>query len=110
MQRTITRFTSLLAVVAIALALSGAALAQYKLTNLVSNTSGKASHTDSNLINAWGIARGATSPFWVSDNGTGFSTLYDGSGNPQSLIVAIPSATGSGIGFPTGIVVNGSTD
>lgn len=110
MQRTIARFTSLLAIVAISLTLSGAALGQYKLTNLVSNTSGKASHTDSNLINAWGIARGASSPFWVSDNGTGLSTLYDGTGNPQSLIVAIPSATGNGIGFPTGIVVNGSAD
>jgi uncharacterized protein (TIGR03118 family) len=110
MQRIIARFTYLLAVVAVAISLSGAALAQYKLTNLVSNTPGKASHTDLNLINGWGIARGATSPFWVSDNGTGLSTLYDGSGNPQSLIVTIPSATGSGVGFPTGIVNNGSAD
>jgi uncharacterized protein (TIGR03118 family) len=110
MQRTIARFTSLFAVFAIGISLSGAALAQYKLTNLVSNTPGKASHTDTNLINPWGIARGATSPFWLSDNGTGLSTLYDGSGNPQSLIVAVPSATGSGVGFPTGIVFNGSAD
>ena len=110
MQRIIARFTSLFALVAIGISLSGAALAQYKLTNLVSNTSGKASHTDTNLINAWGIARGATSPFWLSDNGTGLSTLYDGSGNPQSLIVAVPAASGSGVGFPTGIVFNGSAD
>jgi len=110
MQRIIARFSSLLALAAIGIFLSGSALAQYKLTNLVSNTSGKASHTDANLINAWGIARGASGPFWISDNGTGLSTLYDGSGTPQSLIVTIPSATGSGVGFPTGIVINGSAD
>ncbi|HZQ67551.1 MAG TPA: TIGR03118 family protein [Terriglobales bacterium] len=110
MKHTVSRFMQFIAVIAFTITLSNMAMAQYKLTNLVSNIPGKANHTDTNLINAWGIARGATSPFWVSDNGTGLSTLYDGTGNPQSLIVTIPSATGNGIGFPTGIVINGSGD
>ncbi len=91
-------------------AFSMSASAQYKITNLTANTSGKAAHTDNHLINGWGIARGASSPFWISDDGTGLSTLYDGSGNPQSLVVAIPSENGNGPGFPTGIVFNGSND
>ena len=110
MKRTIAQLISVAALIAITIAFSTAALAQYSLTNLVSNLPGKTGHTDSNLINAWGLARGATSPFWLSDNGSGFSTLYDGSGNPQSLIVTIPSASGNGVGFPTGIVFNGSSD
>jgi len=110
MKRTIAQLISAVALIASTIGFSSAALAQYKLTNLVSNIPGKTAHTDSNLINAWGLARGATSPFWVSDNGSGFSTLYDGSGNPQSLIVTIPSASGNGVGFPTGIVFNASGD
>ena len=89
---------------------SSAALAQYKLTNLDSNQVGKATHpADPLLVNAWGLARGATSPWWVSDNGSGWSTLYNGGGVKQGLEVLIPSANG-GPGSPTGIVFNGSGD
>ena len=50
--------------------------------NLVSNIPGVAAdHIDPNLINPWGIVATSTSPFWVSDNGAGLSTLYNG-GNP----------------------------
>ena len=59
---------------AIVLLLVSSASAQYKATQLVSNLANVAPHQDSKLLNAWGIARGATSPFWVSDNGTGKST------------------------------------
>ena len=90
--------------------LQAAALAQYKVTNLVANTAGRAAHTDPQLVNAWGIARSASSPFWVSDNVTGFSTLYDGSGNKQGLVVTIPPAAGSSLGQPSGIVFNGGND
>jgi len=79
-------------------------------TNLVSDLPGMASHTDSNLVNPWGIAASATSPFWVADNHTGVSTLYDTSGTPQSLVVTVPPAAGGTQGSPTGIVFNGSTD
>ena len=89
---------------------SSAALAQYKLTNLDSNQVGKATHpADPLLVNAWVLARGATSPWWVSDNGSGWSTLYNGGGVKQGLEVLIPSADG-GPGSPTGIVFNGSSD
>ena len=62
--------------------------------NLVSDLPGLADHTDTNLVNPWGISFSATSPFWISDNGTGLSTLYNGSGAPISLIVMIPPPAG----------------
>jgi uncharacterized protein (TIGR03118 family) len=81
----------------------------YQVTNLVTNpTSGlTAAHTDKNLKNAWGIAFNPTAFAWVADNGTGVSTLYDGSGNANPLVVKIPSANGTDDGTPTGIVFNG---
>jgi uncharacterized protein (TIGR03118 family) len=84
------------------------ALAQYQLTNLVSNQVGNAKHTDPLIVNAWGLAYGPGGPFWISDQGSGWSTLYDGKGIQKSLKVLIPSATGAGPGQPTGIVFNGS--
>ncbi len=84
----------------------------YTQTNLVSNTSGVAPVTDPQLINPWGISRGSGSPWWVSDNATGFSTLYDGAGVKQSLIVTIPPADPTNkntpTGSPTGTIFNGS--
>jgi len=59
------------------------AFAQYQLTNLSSNQIGWAKHVDPMLVNGWGIARGATSPFWVSDQGSGWTTLYNGTGVKQ---------------------------
>src|SRR5690242_10333978 len=59
------------------------------------------------LLNAWGLTRASGSPWWVSDNGSGWSTLYDGSGVPQSLQVVIPPPTGQdGPATPTGTVFN----
>jgi len=89
---------------------SSAALAQYQVSYLVSNLSGKAKHTDPLLKNPWGLAYGPSAPFWVSDEASGWSTLYDGMGNPQSLQVIVPPSTGDGPGSPTGIVYNGSTE
>jgi len=89
---------------------SSAAVAQYQLTNLVSNQVGEAKHTDPLLVNGWGLAYGPGGPFWLSDEGSGWSTLYTGGGLKQGLEVAIPSASGSGPGSPTGIVFNGSSD
>ncbi len=96
--------------------LSSAALAQYQLTNLVSNQVTAARHVDPLLANAWGLARGAGSPWWISDNDTGWLTLYDAAGKQIPLRVLIPTAgngpaspTGlNGPGTPTGIVYNGS--
>ncbi len=88
---------------------SSAALAQYQPTYLVSDKSG-AKHTDPLLKNAWGLTYAPSAPFWVSDEADGWSTLYDGKGNPQSLQVIVPPASGTGSGSPTGIVYNGSTE
>jgi len=88
------------------LVVSSAAFAQYTATTLVKNT-GK--NGDKQLINPWGMAYAPGAPFWLSDAGSGLSTLYDGSGNKQGLIVTIPSASGTGLGSPTGIVYNGSS-
>src|SRR5467141_305051 len=84
----------------------------YNQTNLVSNTSGVAPVTDPQLINPWGISRASGSPWWISDNATGLSTLYNGAGTKQSLIVTIPPSDPNNkktpTGTPTGTIFNGS--
>jgi uncharacterized protein (TIGR03118 family) len=111
MQRLFVRTIALTLWVVLLLGFSSSpALAQYKRTNLTSNQSGKANHQDPLLQNAWGLVYGPGGPFWVSDEWDGWSTLYDGSGVPQSLQVTIPPASGGGPGSPTGIVYNGSTE
>src|SRR5438552_2086086 len=84
----------------------------YRQVNLVSDLPGVALLQDTNLVNAWGVSFSPSSPFWISDNGTGKSTLYavtnDASGAPhvakQALEVNIP-----GEGNPTGQVFNNTT-
>ena len=85
----------------------------YQQTNLVSNIPGLAATADANLVNSWGIARSATSPWWVNDNGTGVATVYSGAGAlfPNSatpLVVTIPppAASPGTTSTPTGIVFN----
>jgi uncharacterized protein (TIGR03118 family) len=84
----------------------------YTRTNLVSDNPALAPITDPNLVNGWGIASLPGSPWWVNDNGTGLSTLYDASGNIQSLVVTIPPSASNpgGKGSPTGIVGNPTSD
>jgi uncharacterized protein (TIGR03118 family) len=89
---------------------SHAAQAQYQLTNLVSNQAKTARTTDPLLVNAWGLVYGPGGPFWISDEGSGWSTLYSGAGVKQGLQVTIPTAGGNGPGSPTGIAFNGSQD
>lgn len=77
------------------------------LTADVSATSPSPVITDANLVNAWGLTRSSTSPWWIADNGTGLSTLYNGVGTPQSLVVTIPLPPGaSGAAAPTGNAFN----
>lgn len=95
--RPAARFLFTLAVTTLAIT---PASAQYVQTNLTSNIPGLAANTDPQLVNPWGISFGAASPFWVSDNGTGVSTLYNGAGVKQALVVTIPG------GVPTGQVFN----
>jgi len=76
---------------------------KYQQTNLVSNASGNGATTvDPSLVDPWGIARGTTSPWWVSDRAAGVSTLYTGAGTKVLLTVTVPN------GSPTGVVFNGS--
>jgi len=109
MQRWFNRIFKIALALGLALMFTSAALAQYTVAVLDTNLSGKGRHTDPLLVNGWGIAYAPGGPWWVSDEGTGWSTLYDGSGNPQSLQVVVPAANGTGTGSPTGIVYNGST-
>jgi uncharacterized protein (TIGR03118 family) len=76
----------------------------YDVTILVSNEEDDAATpADPLLKNGWGIAAGGTTgPWWVNDNDTNFSTLYEGDGTKRSLEVAVP-------GGPTGIVFNGGS-
>ena len=76
---------------------------------LVSDGNVPADFTDANLRNGWGVAFNPNGPVWVSDNHTGKSTLYDGTGKPQALVVTIPGVGGEP-GAPTGIVFAGGND
>src|ERR1700687_6043976 len=71
--------------------LSRADAVGYKPTNLVSDkpaaTNPVAAHQDPNLLNPWGVAFFPGGPFWISDNGAGVSTLYDGTGHKIPLTV-----------------------
>jgi len=106
MQLHLVRCLSKLSVtagLAVTLVSSAAWAQRYQQTNLVADTSGPAAHTDTNLVNAWGIARGSGGPWWIANNGTGTSTIYDGSGVASSLIVTTQSD-------PSGTIFNGTGD
>jgi uncharacterized protein (TIGR03118 family) len=81
----------------------------YSQTNLVANASSVAPATDSALVNAWGIARGSGTPWWVADNLTGVSTLYSGNGAKLPITVTVPAAKTGTTGTPTGVIYNGDT-
>jgi uncharacterized protein (TIGR03118 family) len=96
---------------------SPSTLSFYRQTNLVSDVQGTAAVTDSNLVNGWGLSRGPTTPWWVSDNSAGLATLYNGSGAPfpagSPIVVTIPAPKGSAAGTtaaPTGNIFNGTKD
>lgn len=90
--------------------LPSVALAQYQAVKLVSNQTGVARNTDPLLVNAWGLAYGPGGAFWIADEGTGWSTLYNAQGTPQSLQVVIPAFNSPYGGSPSGIVYNGSQE
>jgi uncharacterized protein (TIGR03118 family) len=89
----------------------------YVQTNLVSdipqpaNANSTLVTVDPHLKNPWGLARGASTPWWPNNEGTGTATLYTGAGGIVPLVVTIPNATGaSGPSAPTGMVFNGTGD
>ena len=86
----------------------------YQQTNLVSDISGMAATFDPNLKNPWGITRSSSSPWWVSNNNSGTSTLYNAAGgiipiNGTGFVTVPPPGFAPGTqSAPTGIVFNGS--
>ena len=108
-RRTIGRGGLLLAIAVTALfatvPLQAAEGNSYTVTPLVSDEPGVAPVVDPNLVNAWGLAASGTSPWWVADNGTSVSTLYNGNtGQPVPLVVTVGTDSG-----PTGVVFNGGS-
>lgn len=87
-------------------AFAGATLADagqtfFKVVPLVSNQQGQAKVTDPNLVNAWGLAQGpGKAPVWVSDAGTGLSTVYDQkTGKNTGIVVTIPDGSPTGAAY-----------
>ena len=91
------------ALVLFAMPASAAAVSgRYTVTALVSNNGVPGTPVDARLLNAWGLVAGPGTPWWVSDNGADFSTLYFASGVKRNLNVSVDGA-------PTGIVFNGDS-
>ena len=106
MKRGFTRRRAVLVIALLAFAalvvaapLSAAQPTEFTVNPLVSDQPGVAPVLDPDLVNPWGLTSSATSPWWVSDNGTDKSTLYNGAGVKQGLIVSVA-------GGPTGTVFN----
>jgi uncharacterized protein (TIGR03118 family) len=98
----------------IALSISPCALfaSEFDQTNLVSSVAGLAAHQDTNLIDPWGVAFSPTSPFWIANQNSATTTLYDGNGNLIEVggnpAITIPGGA-SGTAGPTGEVFNGTS-
>jgi uncharacterized protein (TIGR03118 family) len=107
-KHSINRLVKAGCAIVLALAPTSVLADSFTQTNLVSDLPGLANTTDPNLINPWGVAFSATSPFWTSNQGTGTSTLFDGAGNINPLVVAIPGSSTPPSG-PTGMVFNTSS-
>ena len=108
-------------VAGVAVLVPGLAFAQlYHRTDLTADSSAasaSAPNTDQNLVNSWGLSRGSGGPWWVADNGTGLSTVYNAAGAPfvppnatKPLVVTIPTPDGTGTSAPTGAVFNATTE
>jgi len=94
-------------VLAACVAGSLAAANTYLVHNLVSDLPNMADHVDPNLVNPWGNGFSSSSPFWIGNNHSGTSTLYDGTGTAIPLVVKIPSPSDpTGGGAPTGVLFN----
>src|SRR5204862_2725608 len=100
---------ALLVLAATSVSVATARADTYSWTNLQSDIPGVATHVDPNLVNPWGMSVSPSGTIWVSDNGTGVSTLYHQDGTAVDLVVTIPtSKQNRGTGNPTGVVFNGT--
>ena len=75
----------------------------FMIQRLVSDKETRAHTVDGRLVNSWGLAASPTGPWWVSNEASATSTLYDGGGQKQSLTVSVP-------GGPTGLVFYAGKD
>jgi uncharacterized protein (TIGR03118 family) len=110
--RIIRQATTLLSFALLVSSARPAAAQFYLQHNLVSDLPGVADPQDASLVNSWGLVASTTSPFWVSNNGTGTSTLYNTSGSSGSAVVKVPLTNLACQcvvvpGDPTGVVFNG---
>jgi uncharacterized protein (TIGR03118 family) len=97
--RAVLGLLALGAALVLAAPLGAAKPTSYSVVPLVSSDPTVVPPGDPDLVNAWGLTSGPATPWWVSDNGTGKSTLYNGAGVKQGLVVSVP-------GGPTGTVFN----
>ncbi len=109
--QTASRVSSVVVLSLLAMALLSlpATAQKVDVTNLTSDISAAAAFNDPNLVNPWGLSISPSGPWWVSDNTSGLSTLYNSTGAPQGLVVTIPSGSGSGTGTPSGTVYNATS-
>ena len=100
---------------------SGVQAQHYQQTNLVSDIPGMAPTIDPNLKNPWGLTRSSGGPWWIGNNNSGTSSLFNGTGNPINIFtepdgslgnfVIVPPPGFAAVGTqstPTGVVFNGS--
>src|ERR1017187_310013 len=101
-------YVTVLLLTAARLASSATPANAYLVHNLVADQPGLADFTDPNLVNPWGFATSATSPFWLTDGGAGLSTVYTSNGTPNATThpTVPPSAKGTTPSTPTGIIAN----
>jgi hypothetical protein len=99
MKSAVTSLKTLALSVALSLIPSLSFAQHYKQTTLVSDIMGLAPTHDPSLVNPWGLSRSSGSPWWVANNGTGTSTLYNGVGGIIPIngtgIVNIPTPKGA---------------
>jgi uncharacterized protein (TIGR03118 family) len=100
-------------VIIFAFAICAGAQNSYSVHRLVSDLPGMAEHVDANLKNPWGLSASGSSPFWISNNHTGTTTVYNSDGNPfpdgNPLVVTIPAPASGGANqasSPTGQTFN----
>ena len=88
-----SRWKPLVVVLAAAATIAASAAASsggsFIVTPLFSNNGVPGTTTDTNLVNAWGLGAGPTTPWWVSDNGMGVSTLYNGNGTGTKIPLTV---------------------
>ncbi|MGA3202877.1 MAG: TIGR03118 family protein [Bryobacteraceae bacterium] len=107
--RTAALFASVASISSAAAPATPSPTNSYLVHNLVSDLPNTADFEDPNLVNPWGIATTASSPFWIGNNGTGTSTLYGTTGAPISLVVDIPTPTAPTGGAVSGVIANTTT-